>query len=49
MAGKKIWVTWLPGKENEAELQQTIKALQMVGLEVSGSPWVDDREKCEWT
>lgn len=49
MAGKKIWVTWLPGKENEAELQQTIKALQMVGLEVSGSPWVDDLEKCEWT
>ncbi|MGJ8680387.1 hypothetical protein [Paraglaciecola sp.] len=49
MAGKKIWVTWLPDKENEAELQQTIKDLQMVGLEVSGAPWIDDLEKCAWT
>jgi hypothetical protein len=49
MAGKKIWVSWLPGKACEAELQQTIKALQQVGLEVSGAPWIDDLEKCAWT
>ncbi|MDN4502266.1 hypothetical protein QX776_07620 [Alteromonadaceae bacterium BrNp21-10] len=49
MAGKKVWVTWLPEKENEAELQQTLQQLQMVGLEVSGAPWIDDLEKCVWT
>lgn len=49
MAGKKIWVTWLPGKEQEADLQATLQSLQMVGLEVSGAPWADDLEKCAWT
>lgn len=49
MAGKKVWVTWLPGKEDENELQTTIKELQMVGLEVSGAPWVDELEKSGWT
>jgi len=49
MAGKKIWLTWLPGKECEAELKETMQALQQVGLEVSGAPWIDDLEKCVWT
>lgn len=49
MAGKKIWVTWLPGQECEPELQNTMQALQAVGLEVSGAPWIDDLEKTAWT
>ena len=48
MAGKKVWVSWLPAKECEAELQSTVHSLQQVGLEVSGAPWEDDLEKCAW-
>lgn len=48
MAGKKVWVSWLPGKKCEAELQSTVQSLQQVGLEVSGAPWEDDLEKCAW-
>jgi hypothetical protein len=49
MAGKKIWLTWLPGKDCEEDLAATMQALQMVGLEVSGAPWIDDLEKTVWT
>jgi hypothetical protein len=48
MAGKKVWVSWLPAKECEAQLQSSVHALQQVGLEVSGAPWEDDLEKCAW-
>lgn len=49
MAAKKIWVTWLPGDNNQKELHATIQALQVVGLDVNGAPWIDDLEKSVWT
>lgn len=49
MAAKKIWVTWLPGDNNQKELHATIEALRVVGLEVNGAPWIDDLEKSVWT
>lgn len=49
MSAKKIWVTWLPGDNNQKELHATIEALQAVGLQVNGSPWIDDLEKSVWT
>ncbi len=49
MSAKKIWVTWLPGDNNQKELHATIGDLQAVGLQVNGSPWIDDLEKSVWT
>lgn len=48
MAGKKIWLTWMPGGEDAPDPQETVAALGQYGFEVSGAPWVDDLEKVAW-
>ena len=48
MAAKKIWVTWLPAGEGAPAPEGSLKALASVGLQVSGSPWIDDLEKMAW-
>jgi hypothetical protein len=48
MAGKKVWVTWLPAGKEAPQPEGTLKALAAVGLQVSGSPWIDDLEKMAW-
>ena len=48
MAGKKVWLTWLPEGEGPPQPQETVAALARYGLEVSGAPWVDDLEKVAW-
>ncbi len=50
MAGKKVWVTWLPGGDDAAvSPQDTLALLTRYGLEVSGAPWIDDLEKLAWS
>ncbi len=48
MAGKKVWVTWLPAAKEAPQPEGALKALTTVGLQVSGSPWIDDLEKMAW-
>lgn len=48
MAGKKGWVTWLPAGKEAPQPEGALKALASVGLQVSGSPWIDDLEKMAW-
>lgn len=48
MAGEKIWVTWLPAGKEAPQPEGALKALTIVGLQVSGSPWIDDLEKMAW-
>lgn len=48
MAGKKVWLTWMPGGEGAPGPQETVTTLGRYGLEVSGAPWVDDLEKVAW-
>ncbi len=47
MAGKKLWLTWLPA-EGGAAPHETIAALSQAGFEVGGAPWVDDPDKFAW-
>ena len=48
MAGKKVWLTWMPGGEGAPGPQETVATLGKYGLEVAGAPWVDDLEKVAW-
>jgi len=48
MAGKKVWVTWLPAGKEAPQPEGALKALASAGLQVSGSPWIDDLEKMAW-
>lgn len=48
MAGKKVWLTWLPDGEGAPQPQETVAALSRYGLDVAGAPWVDDLEKVAW-
>ena len=45
---KKVWVTWLPLGEGAPAPDATITALNQMGLNVSGAPWIDDLEKVAW-
>jgi hypothetical protein len=48
MAGKKVWVTWLPTGEGAPQPDGVLKNLASAGLQVSGSAWIDDFEKMAW-
>ncbi|TAK06642.1 MAG: hypothetical protein EPO39_08335 [Candidatus Manganitrophaceae bacterium] len=48
MAGKKVWVTWLPTGEGAPPPEGTVKSLAGAGLQVGGSAWVDDLERMAW-
>lgn len=60
MAGKKVWVTWMPttpkmpamqGTSSDSEALQQAQVLKMLdsyGLKVGGAQWVDDLKKMAW-
>jgi hypothetical protein len=48
MAGKTVWVTWLPAGEGAPEPDEALGKLARVGLQVSGAKWNDDLEKMAW-
>jgi hypothetical protein len=48
MAGKKLWLSWLPA-EGGVPPNETIAALTQAGLEVGGAPWIDDLDKLAWS
>ncbi|MBI3609827.1 MAG: hypothetical protein HY204_03885 [Nitrospirae bacterium] len=48
MAGKKVWVTWMPMGEKASKPDQVMKALDTYGLQLGGAHWVDDLEKMAW-
>ncbi|MFQ5773113.1 MAG: hypothetical protein ACE5GS_01205 [Kiloniellaceae bacterium] len=48
MAGKKVWLTWMPGGEGAPQPQDTVATLGRYGLEASGAQWTDDLEKVAW-
>jgi hypothetical protein len=49
MAGKKVWVTWLPTEAGAPGPDAALGALAKAGLQVSGSKWVDELEKVAWS
>lgn len=49
MAGRKVWLTWLPSGEDAPTPQEAVQALGKVGLDVAGAPFVDDLQKCAYS
>jgi hypothetical protein len=48
MAGKKVWVTWMPTGEGAPGPDAVLGALGAAGMELGGAPWVDDLQKMAW-
>jgi hypothetical protein len=48
MAGKKVWVTWMPAEAGAPGPDAALGALAKAGLQVSGAKWVDELEKVAW-
>lgn len=48
MAGKKIWVTWMPAGEHAQKPEKVLNSLGSSGLQIGGAPWIDDLEKMAW-
>jgi hypothetical protein len=48
MAGKKVWVTWMPTGEGAEKPDKVLSSLQGQGLQIDGSTWIDDLEKMAW-
>jgi hypothetical protein len=48
MAGKKVWMTWLPADDLSHRLQPLVHLLGQYGLEVGGAKWVDDLNRMGW-
>lgn len=45
---KRVWVTWMATGEGAPGPEEACRAISGVGLDTSGSPWVDDLEKHAW-
>ncbi|MBI3597283.1 MAG: hypothetical protein HY203_09045 [Nitrospirae bacterium] len=48
MAGKKVWVIWMPTGEGAEKPDKLLGSLQGYGLQIDGSTWIDDLEKMAW-
>lgn len=48
MAGKKVWLTWMPG-DGEVGPEQVASQLQRYGMQISGAKWEDNLEKVVWS
>jgi hypothetical protein len=48
MAAKKALLTWLPAERTGLKPEPVLQALQEVGLDLSGGPWVDDLNNAAW-
>ncbi|MBI3609840.1 MAG: hypothetical protein HY204_03950 [Nitrospirae bacterium] len=48
MAGKKVWVTWMPTGKSAPRPDAILSALGTVGMELEGAPWIDDLQKMAW-
>ncbi|MBI3597300.1 MAG: hypothetical protein HY203_09130 [Nitrospirae bacterium] len=48
MAGKKVWVTWMPAGGKGPKPDTVLTALTAAGLQIGGAPWIDDLPKMAW-
>jgi hypothetical protein len=48
MAGKRVWVTWMPTGEKAEKPDQVMKGLDSYGFQIGGAHWVDDLERMAW-